>query len=206
MTNKQIGVDLEFIFPGKVKNLAPPNQPGDATSKQYVDEAIDGVSGINAFTTTTASFLVPAVNSNVTVAVAESRWMVVGQILFTEFGSFRVQSIVSETSVSLTNLTGTQGASIASGTKLSPSGERGIQGIQGIQGNTGPANTLTIGTVTTGTAAATITGTAPNQTLNLTIPQGPQGIQGIQGIQGQPGVNSFEDMLADIQATIVAFA
>ena len=46
----------------------------------------------------------------------------------------------------------------------------GPQGIQGEQGPAGPANTLTIGTVTTGTAAATITGTAPNQTLNLTIP------------------------------------
>jgi hypothetical protein len=40
----------------------------------------------------------------------------------------------------------------------------------------GPANSLSIGTVTTGTpAAATITGTPPNQTLHLTIPQGPPG-------------------------------
>lgn len=37
----------------------------------------------------------------------------------------------------------------------------------------GPANTLTIGTVTTGPAAATVTGQAPAQTLNLTIPEGP---------------------------------
>ena len=101
MTNKQIGVNLEFIFTGKIINLAPPNQPGDAVIKQYVDDAIDGVSGINAFTTTTASFLVPAVNYNVTVAVAESRWMVVGQVLFTEFGSFRVQAINSNTAIGL---------------------------------------------------------------------------------------------------------
>lgn len=40
-------------------------------------------------------------------------------------------------------------------------------------GPAGPANTLAIGTVTTGTANATITGTAPNQTLNLTLPPGP---------------------------------
>lgn len=42
--------------------------------------------------------------------------------------------------------------------------------------------TLTIGTVTTGEpgteAAATITGTAPNFVLNLTIPQGPAGVAG----------------------------
>jgi hypothetical protein len=44
-------------------------------------------------------------------------------------------------------------------------------GDRGPTGDTGPANTLSIGTVTTGsTASATITGTAPNQTLNLTIP------------------------------------
>jgi len=72
-----------------------------------------------------------------------------------------------------------------------PQGLRGLQGIQGIQGNTGPANTLAVGTVTTGAAgtnaSATITGTAPNQTLSLTIPQGQQGIQGIQGTKGDKG-------------------
>jgi len=56
-----------------------------------------------------------------------------------------------------------------------PRGDQGIQGIQGLTGNTGavgPANTLAIGTVTAGpTAAASITGTAPNQTLNLTLQQ-----------------------------------
>lgn len=58
-------------------------------------------------------------------------------------------------------------------------------------GPAGPANTLSIGTVTTGaagsSASATITGTAPSQTLSLTIPRGDQGIQGIQGIQGPVG-------------------
>jgi len=43
----------------------------------------------------------------------------------------------------------------------------------------GPANTLTIGTVTDGdTASATITGTAPDQTLNLTLPKGDPGDDG----------------------------
>lgn len=37
-------------------------------------------------------------------------------------------------------------------------------------GVAGPPNTLTIGTVTTGTPAASITGTAPNQVLNLVLP------------------------------------
>ena len=53
-------------------------------------------------------------------------------------------------------------------------GEIGPQGIQGIQGEVGPANELTIGTVTSGsTPSATITGEAPNQTLNLVLERGP---------------------------------
>ena len=80
-------------------------------------------------------------------------------------------------------------------------------GAQGPRGSVGPANNLAIGTVTKGTeAAATITGSAPNQTLNLVLPkgdkgdkgatgetgatgpQGPQGEQGVQGEQGPQGI------------------
>ena len=49
----------------------------------------------------------------------------------------------------------------------------------GEDGKTGPANTLSIGTVTGGDAAAAeITGDAPEQTLNLTLPKGEQGDPG----------------------------
>ena len=72
-----------------------------------------------------------------------------------------------------------------------PQGTQGIQGIQGIQGEqgpAGPANTLTIGTVSGGsTASATITGTSPNQTLNLVLPKGDTGSQGPAGADGQDG-------------------
>lgn len=54
--------------------------------------------------------------------------------------------------------------------------------VRGAQGLAGPANTLAIGTVTTGAAgtaaAATITGAAPAQTLSLTIPKGDPGTGG----------------------------
>ena len=73
-------------------------------------------------------------------------------------------------------------------------GEQGIQGITGPTGPTGPSGdtpTLEIGTVTTGApgnqATASITGTAPNYILNLTIPQGPTGPQGLQGEVGATG-------------------
>lgn len=64
----------------------------------------------------------------------------------------------------------------------------------------GPANVLQLGTVSSGsTAAATLTGSSPNQTLNLVLPKGdkgdagpagapgPQGSQGSQGPVGSPG-------------------
>lgn len=53
---------------------------------------------------------------------------------------------------------------------------------------TGPANSLSIGTVTSGAAgsaaAASVTGTPPAQTLNLTIPAGATGGQGQPGAPG----------------------
>lgn len=53
--------------------------------------------------------------------------------------------------------------------------------IRGPEGPAGPANSLSIGTVTSGAAAATITGTAPSQTLNLTLPKGDRGDEGPTG-------------------------
>ena len=62
------------------------------------------------------------------------------------------------------------------------------RGEKGATGATGPANTLAIGTVTKGTeAAATITGDAPNQTLNLVLPKGDTGGIGDPGPKGDPG-------------------
>jgi collagen type VII alpha len=72
-----------------------------------------------------------------------------------------------------------------------PQGPQGIQGATGATGATGPANSLGIGTVTTGaagsSASATITGAAPNQTLALTIPRGDTGATGSAGATGSTG-------------------
>lgn len=58
-------------------------------------------------------------------------------------------------------------------------GATGPQGEAGVAGADAETPTISIGTVTTGDpgtqAAASITGTAPNYILNLTIPQGPTG-------------------------------
>lgn len=57
-----------------------------------------------------------------------------------------------------------------------------LKGEKGETGDTGATNSLSIGTVTTGNAgtqaSASITGDAPNQTLNLTIPKGDNGTNG----------------------------
>jgi hypothetical protein len=59
---------------------------------------------------------------------------------------------------------------------------------RGPTGESGPVSSLKIGTVITGSdAGATITGTAPTQTLNLVLPQGAAGIQGPQGDVGPSG-------------------
>lgn len=67
-------------------------------------------------------------------------------------------------------------------------GAAGADGIDGEDGSTGPANTLTKGTITTGApgtpADISITGTAPNQVLNMTIPEGDPGFTGVYGAVG----------------------
>ena len=78
----------------------------------------------------------------------------------------------------------------------------GEKGDKGDTGDTGASNTLSIGTVTTGAAgsqaSATITGNAPNQTLNLTIPKGDKGDT---GAAGQNGTNAT---ITNVTATVDA--
>lgn len=65
---------------------------------------------------------------------------------------------------------------------------QGDKGATGLQGPAGPANALTIGSVTSGkVASATITGEAPNQVLNLVLEKGDKGETGDIGPQGKTG-------------------
>ena len=97
---------------------------------------------------------------------------------------------------------GPQGETGATG----PQGEQGPQGETGAtgpQGATGPANTLTIGAVADGEEAdASITGNAPNQTLNLILPIGKSAYK----IAVENGfVGDEEAWLASLKANIGAF-
>lgn len=101
---------------------------------------------------------------------------------------------------------GPQGPAGADSTVAGPQGPQGVPGadstVAGPQGPTGPANSLTIGTVTSDTTpGATITGTAPTQTLNLVLAKGDQGTQGpagadstVAGPQGPAGSNDWGDI------------
>ena len=67
-------------------------------------------------------------------------------------------------------------------------GDKGEKGDTGAKGADGQTPTISIGTVTTGAAgtnaSATISGTTPNLTLNLTIPKGDKGDKGDTGAGG----------------------
>ena len=67
-------------------------------------------------------------------------------------------------------------------------GETGATGATGAKGDTGATPQLSIGTVAKGDdAAATITGTAENPVLNLTLPKGDKGDTGATGGKGDKG-------------------
>ncbi len=94
-----------------------------------------------------------------------------------------------------TGATGAQGPKGETGATgpQGPAGPQGEQGIQGVKGDTGPANTLRIGTVTSGAAAsATITGDAPNQVLNLVLEKGDKGDAGTKGDTGEQGKQGIQ--------------
>lgn len=82
---------------------------------------------------------------------------------------------------------------------------KGPTGAAGATGAAGPANSLAIGTVVNGgSAAATITGTAPSQTLNLTLPQGPTGATGPSAPDATAAVKGIIQLAGDLSGTAAA--
>lgn len=124
--------------------------------------------------------------STYTLTVQNSTtWMSYGMILYIAnpatavvAGYYQVTNILSINQVIVSDL-GYPGNSTANLTGALPLAmtisAAGIRGAAGTTGAAGPANSLSIGSVGTGTAAASITGTAPSQILNLTLPYGPAG-------------------------------
>jgi hypothetical protein len=89
------------------------------------------------------------------------------------------RSYICKSATPVTNVSPTVTASWDLMADKGANGAAGVAGTNGTNGAAGAAGSLTIGTVSTGNpgsaAVATITGTAPNQVLNLTIPTGLSG-------------------------------
>jgi hypothetical protein len=115
--------------------------PGPAGADGAAGE--DGEDGSNAFTLTTADFIVPAELSNVTITVADNTWMAMGQPIFVQTaGFFEVVSVdVDGVTVTIKNLKDTAndayldnvapGTNISTGVKVSPGGLQGENGASG---------------------------------------------------------------------------
>lgn len=123
-----------------------------------------GAAGKNAFTKTTASFTMPAVNANVTITVSSTgqynnAWAKALQVVaITGAGYFQVVSTAGLNQITVMNLgyagNATPADTIASGATVAPAGLQGIQGIagdNGVSGTTVLASEIdTISVATTG--------------------------------------------------------
>lgn len=98
------------------------------------DSGSDGANGVSSFTITTDQFIVPAIAGTVTVSVANSTWMVPGQVIYIQnAGYYEVSSKPDTVSVIVENLgyTGNAVATtvIPTSQLIAPSGIKGTDGV-----------------------------------------------------------------------------
>ena len=75
--------------------------------------------------------------------------------------------------------------------------------LDGANGTNGENNTLTIGTVSSGVSpSATITGTSPNQVLNLVLPKGDTGASGADGTSPTIAIGTTTTLPAGSSASV----
>lgn len=101
-----------------------------------------GTDGLNAFTSLTAGFTMPAISSNVSISVVDNTWVAVLQVVFIEnAGYMKVIGKTSTTGLTVQN-TGYSGnvagsTAVANGGLVSPGGLAGIDGSAGSNGDDG---------------------------------------------------------------------
>jgi len=133
---------------GTTGNAAPGATIVSGTSIIVSPSGTPGTSGRDAFTTTTASFVMPTTNGTVTVSVGATAWMAQGQNLYLpSVGYMSVAVINSPTSVVLTNIgssgNANSGTTIASGVSVVAGGAQGLPGPTGAQGPPGSLSNAT---------------------------------------------------------------
>lgn len=160
--------------PACSSTIIPTNVPGV--------QGATGTNGVNSFTTTTNSFVIPAVNSTVTVPVVSTAFMAVGQILYVTDGVsksiFQVSSIPSATSVVLTyynDPTSTQaGNTMATNAFVTPSGFNGALASPLPVANGGTGSATKVGAQTNlglGQSSTTSTVTGLTQAITASFVQ-----------------------------------
>lgn len=152
--------DQTWPFSDQILDLADPDVLTDAT--EYKVDILVEASGTSSAVSLTGTLTCPGVGG--TIDLLSTLKLSATNRLSSVVKGVGVQSASIDEFGELTLV-------LTDGTTLDP--------VTVPAGPVGPANTLTIGTVTTeaagNPATATITGDAPNQTLNLGIPQGEVG-------------------------------
>lgn len=103
----------------------------------------NGTNGVNAYTVTTAQFTMPAVNATVSVPVAVSSWLAIGEVVFVQSaGYFSVNSVPDGTHGVLKNLGYTGNVApttvVATAQAVSPGGLIGVTGAAGTNATPSP--------------------------------------------------------------------
>lgn len=107
---------------------------------------VNGINGGSSYTITTANFVVPAVGANVTVSVADSSWMVIGEKVVVQGpATFQVISLPTVNSAVLKFMGYVDdvavGATIVAGASVGPSGSQpSVSGFASIDGAGNNAN------------------------------------------------------------------
>jgi hypothetical protein len=190
----------EIVIPVGPIGPAGPTGPTGATGATGATGSTgsagsNGTNGADAFTITTATFVQPAVSTNVTVSVNNTlpysqAWMIAGQIIYINNAGYFIIGSVGSGTVTVSypsNYAVTNQAINAPGNTIAASSFVFPSGIQGIQGITGPA----------GTGGAT----GPTGAAGATGPAGPAGPAGATGATGPTGPTS---VIAKGVATLVA--
>src|SRR5215475_7598684 len=123
---------------GTAGNAAPAATITSGSTVMVTPSGTPG-SGVNSFTTISASFTQPAVGSNVTVTLGSTTWMVQNQYLFVNGGgTYQVVNINDATHAILQSVAATgnvvSGSTVPAGSGVSPSGPAGPQGPSGPSG------------------------------------------------------------------------
>ena len=145
--------------------------------------------GSKSFTTNTN--LQFAVGSQITITATGD---------LSKYMSGQVTAYTQSTGALDVNITSVNGSGTFSSWSITLSGAAGATGAAGTNGTDGAdgiADSLSIGTVTSGTASASITGTSPNKFLNLTLQTG---ATGSTGATGAPNVLSVGTVTGGVTA------